>query len=239
MYKRVLKRLFGERLIGKLEYHLKPSLKQSWGGPMNGQAFRRSIYEELVASLPLEAVVETGTYRGTTTEYFAASGLPVYTAEASPRFHAFAQLRLRGAERVSLYQGDSREVLRTLADDGAVPKDNVLFYLDAHWEEDLPLREEVEIIFKHWTRAVVMVDDFAVPGSTYAYDDYGEGKALTMAYLKPLNDLGLQAYFPSAPAERETGARRGCVVLCADAETAAVLDTAETLVPHAVQTTAG
>ena len=238
MIKSIIKKLLGERAFGTLEYYLRPSLKKSWGGPMNGQAFRQRIYQELRANLPLQAIVETGTFRGTTTEYFAASGLPVFTAEASDQFHAYSAHRLRSlGAMVHLYQDDSRAVLRALAQDPAVPKDYVLFYLDAHWEDDLPLREEVEIILEGWDHAVILVDDFAVPGSTYAYDDYGDGKALTLDYLKPLGHLGLQAYFPAAPAEEETGARRGCVVVCADAEVEAVLDEAETLVRHAEQTT--
>lgn len=233
MSKAFLKRLLGDKLTGKLEYLLKPSLKESWGGPMNGQSFRRAIYEDLLASLPLKAIVETGTFRGTTTEYFAASNLPVYTVEANPRFYEYSRLRLRHVgEHVHRYKGDSRDFLRRLSGTESMPKSDVYFYLDAHWEEDLPLREEIQIIFAHWERAVVMVDDFAVPGSTYAYDDYGGGKELTMAYLEPLEDLGLQAYFPSIPAEQETGARRGCVVLCADPVVADALDKLETLVRH-------
>ena len=57
-------------------------------------------------------------------------------------------------------------------------------YLDAHWAEELPLAEELCIVASAWTRCVVMVDDFQVPGdSGYAYDDYGPGLALTEDYL--------------------------------------------------------
>jgi len=234
MYKAIAKHLLGEDLIGTLEFYLKPSLKESWGGPMNGQAFRRQIFEELRGLFSFRAILETGTFRGTTTEYFAATGLPVHTAEASPRYYAFARRRLRDAgPNVHLHQGDSRAVLRRLAQDPAVPDEDVFCYLDAHWEEDLPLREELDIILAHWRRAVIMVDDFEVPGGAYAYDDYGEGKALTMDYLAPLRSSGLRAYFPAAPAEEETGARRGCVVLCTEPEVVARLDAARTLVPYA------
>ena len=234
MLKSVLKRLLGEVLTGRLEYYLKPSLKGSWGGPMNGQAFRRRIYEEIMGGLPIEAIVETGTFRGTTTEYFAASGLPVYTAEASPRFHAYARLRLREAgAHVHLNEGDSRAVLRKLAADASVPKSNVFFYLDAHWEEDLPLREEVEIILDHWQHVVIMVDDFEVPGTSYTYDDYGDGKVLSLDYLAPLRPRGLRAFFPAVPAEEETGARRGCVVLCNEEAVAERLAGLGTLTEHA------
>ncbi|MGH7488291.1 MAG: hypothetical protein ACREMY_22235, partial [bacterium] len=61
-------------------------------------------------------------------------------------------------------------------------------------------------------RAVLMIDDFQVPGDPgYSFDDYGPGKALTSEYLPELNGWGL--FYPCAPSSSETGARRGCAVL--------------------------
>ena len=59
------------------------------------------------------AIVETGTYLGTTTTFFAGSGLPVYTVETDPRYHGFAQMQLRRFRgRVHLSLGDSRVFLK-------------------------------------------------------------------------------------------------------------------------------
>lgn len=238
MLKSALMRLLGERTIGKAEYYLKPSLKGSWGGPFNGQAYRRRIYEDIVRDLPIQAIVEAGTFRGTTTELLAASGLPVYAIEASPRYHAYTQRRLREMKgTVHLHLGDSREVLRALAETPSVPSSDVLFYLDAHWEEDLPLREEVDVVFSNWERSVVLIDDFEVPGTAYNFDDYGPGKALVLDYLRPsMERLGLSVYFPAAGPEHETGAKRGCVVLCNDPDVARAMDRIETLRPHTGET---
>ena len=233
MIKQVLRRLLGERAVGTLEFMLKPRLKESWGGPFNGQAYRQRIYADVMERFPFKAIVETGTFRGTTTMMFVERGLPVYTVEASPRFHAYARLRLRKVNKlVHLYQADSRAFLDQLAHDPTVPHSDVFFYLDAHWEQDLPLREEVAIIFSNWERAVVMVDDFEVPDSAYTFDDYGVDKALTLDYLAPLAHFNIQAYFPAVPAEEETGARRGSVVLCNDPEVTRVLDSISTLRVH-------
>ena len=88
-------------------------------------------------------------------------------------------------------------------------------YLDAHWKNDLPLAEEIDLIFSHCAAAVVMIDDFQVPfDGNYQYDNYGAGRALTAAYIEPAIALyDLQTYYPSVPASAETGMRRGCVVL--------------------------
>lgn len=59
-------------------------------------------------------------------------------------------------------------------------------YLDAHWGEDLPLAEKLEIVFSWDSDAIVMIDDFQVPDDPgYAYDDYGPGKALTPDLVDP------------------------------------------------------
>jgi predicted O-methyltransferase YrrM len=216
--KSLILRGFGPVTVGRMEYLLRPSLRASWGGPMNGQAGRMQICRDIIAALPPKAIVETGTFRGTTTEFFASFGLPVYSVEFEPRYHAFAQMRLRAQrDRVHLTLADSRSFLKKLANDASVPKDSVFFYLDAHWNADLPLAEEITTIFGTWSRAVIMIDDFAVPGDSYSYDDYGPGAALDADYLDALKRTDMSRFYPSLRAYQETGAKRGSIVLCNDA----------------------
>lgn len=199
---------------GRLEYRVRPSLSRRRGGPFNGQVLRQSCYGELQKKFGFSAIIETGSYRGITTSLFARAGVPVYSIETNPRFAAYSETRLRHEPHVRILRGDSRWQLSRLAKDALVPKRNVFFYLDAHWFDDLPLREEIEIVMQGWEDWVIMVDDFQVPGTTYAYDAYGPGKNLEADYLQPLLDRGLCMFYPSLPASAETGARRGCVVLC-------------------------
>jgi len=92
---------------------------------------------------------------------------------------------------------------------------NVFFYLDAHWQEDLPLKEEVDIVFKKTEDGIVMIDDFQVPGTEYVFGDYGEGKILNKAYISGvLRKHALDIFFPSVEIEAETGGQRGCAVVC-------------------------
>jgi hypothetical protein len=210
-----IKKLLGEANVGRLNYYLKPELKKSLGGPFNGQAYRMRIFQELLRSVAFDAIVETGAYLGTTTEYFATTGLPVYTVEINPRFWGYTAARIRSKHLpVRLHLDNSPNFLRALANNPTFSPAKPFFYLDAHWYDHLPLAEELEIIFKRWNDAVVMVDDFQVPGSDYTYDDYGPGKALTLDYLKPLHRLSLAFFFPSGGAELETGRKRGSVTLC-------------------------
>lgn len=215
----VVLRAVGPETFARLEYRLKPRRRASWGGPMNGQAGRQRICRDIMATLSPTAIVETGTFRGTTTEFFAQFEVPVYSVEAVPRFHFFAACRFEGLrDRVHLALGDSRAFLNRLAADPAAPKNNVFFYLDAHWNADLPLAEEITSIFANWRQSVIMIDDFAVPGDSYAYDDYGPGAALDAEYLDRLERTDMHRFYPSLPAAEETGAKRGCVVVCNDVQ---------------------
>ena len=191
----------------------RPNLSGSWGGPMNGQRGRQGIVRQIFRSIPVEAVVETGTFRGTTSQFLAdVSGVTVYTVEAHERYFRYATKRLVDRD-IRVAHQDSRSFLRNLTQELG-PESTVFFYLDAHWGEDLPLVEELEIIASNWPRSVIMVDDFEVPGDPgYGFDDYGPGKSLTEGLMRQISLAGWRLAYPALPSSGETGARRGAVIL--------------------------
>jgi predicted O-methyltransferase YrrM len=197
-------------------------LQRSWGGPMNGQRGRAEAFLALIAAIDAAAVVETGTYRGTTCEWIAANYHgSIFTCEIDPRMYYQAREKLAGYSNVTCVLQDSRAFLREILP--KLERDRAaLFYLDAHWQEDLPLQEELALIFKNHPRAVIMIDDFAVPHDAgYAWDDYGPGKQLTLELLSASEGRDARIFFPSLPSQAETGARRGCCVLTKDEDLAA------------------
>jgi hypothetical protein len=211
-----LKRVLPPNWVGRIRFYLLPERRESWAGPFNGQTARVRIFNAILDECHPIAVVETGTHRATTTYFLARStSKPIYTVELDAENWGFASERLRACKNVFLEQGDSRSFLSKCVSQPNLQNGPVLFYLDAHWNDDLPLAEEIEIIFSALPEAVLMVDDFQVPGDTgYGYDDYGPGKALTPEYIAPsCQKFGLLQFFPSIPAHEETGAKRGCVVL--------------------------
>jgi hypothetical protein len=219
-FKAIARRLFGEQTMGMIDYYRDPG-KRAWGGAFNGQDQRRRLFEAIVASVDPKAFVETGTHIGTTTEFLARFGKPVFTVEGEPRAYGFAKLRFRRRHGVTLVRGDSRNILRQWFD-GPLRQfadSTLLFYLDAHWGADLPLAEELDIIFTRCTAAVAMVDDFQVPGDpAYGYDDYGPGKCLNLDYVaSTLSAHGLAGYYPATRAAEESGRRRGCVIVAREA----------------------
>jgi len=206
-----------DQALGVVDFIRFPARGSAWGGPFNGQPARQALFRQLINRLGPAAIIETGTFLGTTTAFMAETGLPVFTVEGDPRNFGFAKARLWRQRQVTIRHGDSREVLPLLFDGPLRPlREQILFaYLDAHWDADLPLAEELEIVLSRCPAAIVMIDDFQVPFDPgYEYDDYGVGKALTPAYIAPaVAAHELEVFYPSTPSCEEGGARRGCVVL--------------------------
>jgi predicted O-methyltransferase YrrM len=202
-----------------------PQQKPWWARPMNSQSARCALTKQIIKDCKIARIIETGTFFGTTTEFFAAFGLPVVTVELNPAHAAQSRERLKTLKNVRLLEMDSISALRELAHDRSDRSVPTLFYLDAHWEKHLPLCAEAELAVSNFPKAVLMIDDFKVPGDPgYTFDDYGPGKRLDLDYLRASNLPELTVYFPSTPSHREDGARRGCVVVTANPEIAAILD---------------
>lgn len=181
----------------------------------NGQIFRKKIFLDLLGTIDFQAIVETGTYFGDTTGYMAEmSKLHVYSCELNRRFHSIAKTRLVDFQTIHLEWDDSRNFLEKLGR-SELQKKVVFFYLDAHWYEDIPLVDEIRIIARNWEKFIVMIDDFMVPNDGgYGYDVYGKGKAFSLGLIENIvSEYDLVPFFPSLPSEKETGHKRGCVVL--------------------------
>jgi predicted O-methyltransferase YrrM len=184
-----------------------------WSSAFNGQEGRSRLFLLLLDLLQPAAVVETGTFRATTTAFIASHFAGrILTCEIDPRWYLTARAKLSAYANVETHQTDSRSLLRALL--AEQPAGTLIYYLDAHWQEDLPLREEIELILAYDQPAVIMIDDFAVPSDPeYCYDDYGPGKTLSVALLAGIVPRNAALFFPTLPARQETGARRGCAVI--------------------------
>ncbi len=189
-------------------------LQQSWGGPFNGQEKRCALFLDLIGRAEPSAIIETGTYRGTTTEFMADQfERPIFTCEIVPRYYFQSQKKLAIYPHVSVVEADSRRFLEEILTQKA-DGTPLFFYLDAHWQEDLPLREELQIILRHRQSSIIMIDDFRVPfDEGYKFDDYGPGQMLDLRVLGFLRDEPVHIFFPKTPSEHETGEKRGCIVL--------------------------
>ena len=176
-----------KRMIGLADfYSRRKGVFYPWGFAMNSMTSRLEATRQLIYGLHIQRIIETGTYRGTTTEWFAQFGIPVETVEINERFFAFSQVRLAGFRNVTVSLTSSVPFLQ--ARKGT--SDSTLFYLDSHWENHLPLREELELIFAKYPNSVVLIDDFKVPGDDgYGFDHYAADKELTLLHAQNAADL--------------------------------------------------
>lgn len=214
LVKKLFPSAFAEKIGGMKDYYLHfEKYKSPWGAQFNNQQLRTKIFDAIIKKGLVDFIVETGTFRGTTTDYFlTATGYPIYSVELDVRSFYFSKCRFRKSKRVTLFNDDSRSFLNYLVTQKALKSRNIFFYLDAHWNDDLPLVQELEIIMKNWENYIVMIDDFKVdndPG--YDYDIYN-GQSLELTLLNPLKQYYYKAYFP-INSTNETGAKRGSIIL--------------------------
>lgn len=204
-------------------------LQASWGGPFNGQVVRQRIVSEVLEAFPFDALVETGTFRATTTVWIAERfSKPILTCEINKRYYLQSRKRLSGFGHVEVALADSTEYLRGLAQRFG-RETLLLFYLDAHWLDRLPLFEEIGIIRDSFPRSVVIIDDFEVPlDRGYRFDNYGPGKRIDLNLLAPYREQA-HVFLPSGSSADETGAKRGVAVLTWGATEAATLAQIPTL----------
>lgn len=126
----------------------------------------RRLIEALQSALPLDVLVETGTFEGDTLASLGERFAALHSIELSHEYFTAAQARFAGDARISLYQGDSAEKLRQIR--ATLPADGVLYFLDAHWcvatstageASQCPLIDEIAAIGSLGTGSVIVIDD--------------------------------------------------------------------------------
>jgi hypothetical protein len=149
--------------------HVYDALRRWYRGPLwrrnafNGDGIEQRLVLRIVRDLGIDRVVETGTYLGHTTYFLATEfpAIPIETWEVDRDFYRRARRNLAACPNVRVRHGDSAVLLEEAASRSA--QGNAFFYLDAHWHPGWPLRRELRAIVSGGS-AVVLIDDFKVPG---------------------------------------------------------------------------
>jgi len=123
--------------------------------------------EELKRFAPrgVKIFVETGTHKGDTVQVALNRFARIYSIELCPDLASEAAMRFKNHENVSILQGDSSVVLRSIC---CLIDEPAFFWLDGHWSgegtarggKDCPLIEELECI-----------SNLCAPSCTIAIDD--------------------------------------------------------------------
>ena len=122
----------------------------------------------------IKTAVETGTYKGNTSVLLSILFDQVHTIEISEETYNQTKERLAPYSHVHCHLGTSEKVLKKLLP--SLKDQPLLFYLDAHWYDNWPLRDElIEISKTHKDNCILIIDDFKVPGrKDVLYDKYKE-----------------------------------------------------------------
>ena len=188
----VLNRLRSNRLVGAAYRNLR-TLAQ---GPGWGGFHRDPIYGgaalDLLGAFGFTSFVETGTFRGYTTELVASRfpKLPTYSVEVMPETYETARRFLKKYPNIRMSLGTSDGWIAGLLKTGELGA-KPLFYLDAHWQTYWPLRAELKHISDAGLPTVVVIDDFEVPGHPqFGFDIDGGGEQIAgekcnLDYIRP------------------------------------------------------
>jgi hypothetical protein len=206
-----------------------PAAFAHWDRGLNGQRERRRLMAEVITETGTEVFVETGTFRGGTAAYVREHWeLPVWTVELDGRSYEICRRRFRDDTDVHVHGGDSRDFLRAMTSELAGRL--CLFYLDAHWSDDMPLLGELQVIAGGWSEYIVVIDDFEVPDDdSYTFEFTSDGRPVGL-WMLPLDELPPHAvFFPAAAGSDENPPRRGSVLLGRGDRVVAALERCRTL----------
>lgn len=193
----------------------------------NRQKMRLCVFYEIVSKIKFRNFIETGTYLGMTTKFLSTAarknGAHVYSCEINEEYFEIAKRTVGDLINVHLHRGNSVDFLLGLSP--AVADKTNFVYLDAHWYDYLPLKDELSIL-RDWHNTIVMIDDFKVPfDDGFGWDKYDEDREICMRFVDDvIGDRPM--FFPRYPARREgTFARGYCIIPMSDMLVTALEDT--------------
>jgi hypothetical protein len=134
------------------------------------------------------AFVETGTLAGTTASYVGKRySAKVFSCEPDPGAWRAATERCKDYPAIQIFRKQSPDFLYELFEE--VPElstQPVVFWLDAHgYGFRWPLLKEIEFITSTRQAAVIMIDDFKIPGRPeFGFDAY-DGQECSLEYILP------------------------------------------------------
>ena len=189
-----------------------PLLNCDDSAPLNRQVKRRECVEKLLAEFLPQTIVETGTFLGTSTLFLAANapdGCPVHTVELDDLYYRFSAKRFqRQGVDIQIHHMSSEALLGETRFD----VERLFVYLDAHWYDYLPIREEI-LALKDYSQIIIGIDDFEVPGEpAWGFDNYRRRGVLTWSYIQnEAKDFAV--FYPAYTPEEDNGAKRGFCIL--------------------------
>jgi hypothetical protein len=156
----------------------------------SGCEYSTRLITQILSSFNVELFIETGTYLGNTTEFIAKNfpNIKIVTIEINETNYNNSFKKLCNYTNINCIKGDSSKILKEIDINHCL---NKLYYLDAHWYDHNPVRDELKYIFENSKgNEIIIIDDFKVPNRNLSYD-----RPLEMDYIKDLLDYDKWIYF--------------------------------------------
>ena len=187
--------------------------------PFNEDSYMEKEFLSIKDKYKIDVVVETGTYHGVTTEWFAKNFSLVHTTEINDEYYETAMNRFKSSgciKNIVAWKGDSSSLIQNIISQIDNSGKKAAFFLDAHWYKN-PLLDELSSIARlKYTPSVICIHDMMNPNDpTMGYDQYPEqGISYTFEWVKPYIDSiygdGEYLYYFN---EKADGARRGALFI--------------------------
>lgn len=153
-----------------------------------------NIAKELITRFKINRFIETGIHKGETLEIvnnwykeLSPTTIPeyhIYEVDINEDYCKKAIEFIGNDPHVSITCMSSEKYLAELVKQFTT-EDRVLFYLDAHWLEYWPLRDEISEVLK-LKNAIFLVDDYKVPFAMFGSWDRWHNSDTGTEYIKDL-----------------------------------------------------
>ena len=189
-----------------------PLLMQYQEGALNCDTFAQSEFLRLKKEFKLKYAIETGTCLGYTTAFLCQHYEVVKTIEVNAKFLNIAKVnRLNQFDNCKMFFGDSSKDLYGMLEN---IDDSTFIFLDAHWGNHCPLKDELQQIARANIRPVIAIHDFLVPNKPELGYDSINGQPFTFEWLKSDIDAIYQKNGYDYHYNNEsTGAKRGIIYI--------------------------
>jgi len=178
---------------------------------LNGDVVVQKIVQDVVRKNNIETIIETGTHVGHSTFFFSKTAKNVITMEINGTWLKQAKNYLNGLTNIQFFMGDSATILKEeLAKLG---NNKVLFFLDAHFNNDLALDRELKAIAESKIVPYILIHDFKVPDRKDLGYDGWDGKDYSLPniehMIKDIYPQGYNFYYN----QKSPSGQRGCIVI--------------------------
>lgn len=181
-------------------------------GAFNEDSYMGSKFLEIKEKFNLDTVIETGTYHGVTTRWFANNFKNVYTVECNESYFEEAKKNIGSCLNVKSYLQDSPLFLSQILN--KIDSEKTIVFLDAHWYTN-PVLNELDAIKESGKKPILAIHDFKVPNRPeFGYDVYpDQGIVYEWEWIENhIKSIYGDDFYVEYNQEAE-GAMRGCIFI--------------------------